>query len=105
MQVTFINLTPHTVNLPTLGLAFQPSGAVARVDVALKPVAQISKIPFVKGKIGDVQGLPAQKANTIFIVSAMVRAALPQRKDLVSPSGLVRDTNGAVIGCSAFEIN
>jgi hypothetical protein len=37
-----------------------------------------------------------------YIVSAMVRAALPDRKDLLVPSQQVRDDAGRVVGCKTL---
>lgn len=55
--------------------------------------------------INDVCLLPIYATNLEYeegiylLVSAMVREALPLRKDLVSPGQLLRDDDGNVIGC------
>jgi hypothetical protein len=97
-----INLTPHPINLPGRIL---PSEGVARVSVALSDAGAIDGIPLVRGVHGPVTGLPEPQAGTIFVVSALVRAALPQRFDLASPANLTRDTEGRITGCEALEIN
>jgi hypothetical protein len=65
----------------------------------------IGAVPLLRGTYGDVTGLPEPAPDTIYIVSAMVRMALPDRKDLASPAGLVRDASGNITGCEALEIN
>ena len=120
---SLVNLTPHTVNVVSkdgdIVTSFAPSGAIARVSVAetvagviTVPVAAETAgeiwaydIPAVTSAYGDVMGLPVPAENVVYIVSAMVRLAVPHRRDVVSPSGLVRDGAGVVIGCRQFERN
>jgi len=97
-----INLTPHAINLPGITL---PSEGVARVSVTLDQAGEIDGIPLVRGSYGQVIGLPEPQTGTIFVVSALVRAALPQRTDLASPARLTRDAEGRITGCEALEIN
>jgi hypothetical protein len=98
-----INLTPHAVNIGDR--VFPASGQLARVDVSLSPIGEHDGIPLVCGSYGEVAGLPPQQNGVIYIVSAMVRGAIPHRKDLASPAKLIRDEAGKIIGCTALEIN
>ena len=102
-----VNLTPHAINLPQ-GIV-PPSGMIARVSVTLAPAGYLANdagnISLVRGCYGDVTGLPAAEKNTMFIVSGMVRNAIPDRLDLASPANLVRDDQGQIIGCQSLEIN
>jgi len=41
----------------------------------------------------------------LYVVSALVRAALPARKDLASPAKLTRDGKGNITGCEALEVS
>ena len=54
---------------------------------------------------GAVVGLPEEQDGVLYIVSGLVRAALPDRKDLASPAKLVRNDKGEIVGCEALEIN
>ncbi len=108
------NYTPHTINLfSKYKLVSFPSEGIARIAVTsdLKSVAindywtEKVMTDFVTTQYGDVEGLPDPRPDTYYIVSAMVRNALPERKDLLSPFDLVRDDEGRVVGCRAFEIN
>ena len=102
-----INLTPHEINVLAEGmtLAYPPSGDVARVtqrnDQIDHPATQLG-VPVKRAVFGRVIGLPDMREDTTLIVSAMVKAAAPERTDLVSPGEPVRDSSGNVIGCGCF---
>lgn len=117
-----VNLTPHSVIFVSPKgeqVAIAPSGAIARVSMVenqlgICPVdlpdapegeAWSLNVATITTAPGDVIGLPAPTADTVFIVSALVRLAVPDRKDVASPARLVRDAKGAVIGCAALEFN
>jgi len=107
-----VNLTPHEVVIhlddpPGYRLKIPPSGKVARVSVTLRRIGSIDGVPTVVGVYGPVVDLPDKDpSNSVnYIVSAMVRNALPARLDLVSPADFVRDSEGKIIGCKALEIN
>jgi hypothetical protein len=100
------NLTPHDVRI--LGednvLVIYPDGVVARlashdVKSSWLPGPENVHIPVYRTVYGDVEGLPSEEDGVVFIVSAMVRAARPDRRDLYSPAKLVRDDDGNVVGC------
>jgi hypothetical protein len=98
-----INLTPHAVNIGSQ--TFQPSGKAARVAVTLATVGTIDGITLKRGTYGQVTDLPDAQDGTVYIVSALVRTALPDRKDLASPAELLRDEKGNITGCRSLEIN
>ena len=50
-------------------------------------------------KYGEVTGLPPFQDGTIFVVSGLVRAAVPHRHDVWQPGELLRNEAGQVIGC------
>jgi len=105
-----INLTPHVINLHRADggvMSVHPSGEVARVSQERTQIGWVRNVPIVTTKPGRVTGLPAFEADEDagYIVSAMVRLALPNRIDLFSPADLVRDEAGNVIGCRALEGN
>ena len=107
-----VNLTPHEVVIQldapeNFTLRIPPRGTVARVSVTLRRIGLIDGVPTVVGVYGPVVDLPAldPEIHVNYIVSAMVRAALPTRLDLVSPAEFVRDGAGKIVGCKALEIN
>jgi hypothetical protein len=75
--------------------------------VTLRRIGAIDGVPTVVGVYGAIEGLPGLdlKIHVNYIVSAMVRNALPGRLDLVSPADFVRDAAGKIMGCKALEIN
>ena len=98
-----INLTPHAINFPTMCIA--PSGQIARVSCESLVVGYAAGIPLKKSTYGEVTGLPEPQDGVTYVVSAMVRNSCPNRKDLGSPSELIRDEENRVIGCNALDIN
>lgn len=102
MKVVIVNLTPHPVNVID-GSGF-PSEGVARVSEKETQVGMLNGIPLFSKIFGEVVGLPEPTNDTMYIVSAIVRAACPDRKDLLVPTGLVRDEKGNIIGCRGFAV-
>lgn len=115
-----VNLTPHEVVIHHYGYVtnyryvttIAPSGVVARVAqetwavrTAWDAASQTQCIPLVRSEYGPVEGLPEPVEDTIYIVSSMVRLAMPTRSDIASPADLVRDETGKIIGCKGLEIN
>lgn len=106
-----INLTPHPIVLvnPNTREIIQtwPKGEnVPRLKTETRNVGTINgNIPTTKTVFGECEGLPDLVPNTMLIVSMLVRNAFPNRYDLMSPNGLVRDEDGHIIGCSSFAVN
>jgi hypothetical protein len=99
-----VNLTPHMVNLPGLTV---PSEGLARVSEIATEVSRLhtagpAPIPVYSVSYGAVTGLPEPVEGTIYLVSSLIRSALPERGDLGSPYGLVRDAEGRVIGAEGL---
>lgn len=104
-----INLTPHDIHLlgtdGTVLEVFQASGKVARGNEQRSFVKQVLNCRLSKVEYGNVQDLPEYQEGVYYIVSALLRASLPDRKDLWSPDEQVRDEAGRVIGCRGFVVN
>jgi len=118
--MTMINLTPHPIVVA--GVTIPPSGQVARVEVDYVTLGagicslcgrevtghdgcNVPIIPLVRGEYGQPTDLPEHVEGTLYIVSAMVRVACPDRNDLASPAQMVRDDQGRIIGCEALEVS
>lgn len=106
-MTTFVNLTPHDINIITSDgvVTIQKSGNVARCAQSRQDVGVVNGISISTTKFGDVQDLPDSRTDVLFIVSALVRGAVPNRKDVLSPGTLVRDDGGNVIGCQGLDAN
>lgn len=105
-----VNLTPHPIVVLDadggVAVTVEPSGCTARlsteqagrwelvVDGATIEVSQIAER-------GPAE-LPEAEPGVYLVVSSVVAAARPGRPDLLVPDDLVRDVNGAVIGCRRF---
>jgi hypothetical protein len=98
-----INLTPHTVNINDI--IYTASGTVARVSQTNIIVGNFDGIDLIKASYGNVIDLSDETDGVLLIVSSMVRMALPDRHDLVSPGDLIRDDKGNIIGCKNLLIN
>ena len=103
-----VNLTPHTVNIlaedGTPVLSVEPAGQVARISATRQLVAiGQNGVPFYQTTYGNVSGLPDPEADTIYIVSGIVRAAMPERIDLWQPGELLRNEAGQPVGCIGLQ--
>lgn len=102
-----INLTPHEVVL--CGTKIPASGQQARVATTRKlgtyTVVSDRPVPVYHTVLGAVTGLPEAAEGVGYIVSALVRSAAPERRDLYSPADLQRDERSNVIGCESLDQN
>jgi len=100
----FVNLTPHPIVIvggPTLA----PSGSLARCVAESVPAGEHGGVALSRVTYGVVEGLPAPEEGVLYIVSGLVRAAVPTRADVVSPGDLARDSDGKVTGCKGLIVN
>lgn len=101
-----INATPHAVNLVNdegdILRTFKPEISV-RVASTCKVVDEIAGIPIDYTTFGEVEGLPEYQNGVYYIVSRLVKQALPDREDLLCPGQQVRDSAGRVIGCKSLS--
>lgn len=97
-----VNYTPHAV------LTYRPDGGEP-LDLPQRGNARCSEeylpggefpggLPVTLMRYGEVTGLPSPEVGTVYLVSQLVVAALPDRTDLAFPAGLVRDDHGAIVG-------
>jgi hypothetical protein len=94
-----VNLTPHPVTL--LGVEIPPSGTIARVAEEIEVVRYIDwegkKLPVIRKRLGEVQGLPPPQPDTVYIVSLLVAQAA-MRADVLAIGESVRDAKGNIVG-------
>lgn len=100
-----INCTPHDVCLikkdGTMEV-FKASGIVPRIRTE---IINTDDEIFVKKVVGSVEGLPEQKENTMYIVSAMVFDS-SNRSDLIAPNtnNAIRNQLGHIVGVPNFIV-
>ena len=107
MTTNFINLTPHVLNVicnDGTVIDIPTSGIVARCAQDNEVVDTINGISVTKQTFGSVTGLPESQRGTYYVVSRLVAAACPERKDLFIPGPLVRNDKGQPIGCKGLSV-
>lgn len=108
MEMNIVNMTPHAVVLVNqegeVLKTFEPSGSSVRLSSKTVEVGKIGEIRLTETVYGNPEGLPEEKDRTWYIVSAMVKSALPCRHDLLVPAEQVRDDAGRIIGCRSLGI-
>lgn len=112
-----INLTPHPINIldeeenevevfPTFEIVKGESipNGVARLETRTELVGTHCGVPITKTVFGEPKDLPEPEEGTLFIVSQLIKSALPHRTDLVVPAEVVRDDIGRIIGCRSLGV-
>ena len=100
-----INVTPHDITIVMDGATrtFPRTGQVARVSQSETIVGSIDGIPVTEVVFGTPVDIPDPAPNTVFIVSRIVAAAMPDRDDFVIPGPAVRNEEGVIIGARGFS--
>lgn len=103
-SINLVNLTPHEIRIirEDQEVVIQPSGTIARCQVEQRVIGSVNGIPVYKASYGQVENLPDPQEGVIYIVSALVAQAVPNRKDVLIPFDSVRDQNGKIVGCKAL---
>ena len=100
-----INMTPHPVMILDRDngeiARFESIGQI-RLAARTEPAGDIEGIPTSRSFFGEPVGLPAFKDGTWYIVSQLIKSALPERADLLVPAEVVRDEKGNIIGCRSL---
>lgn len=111
MVYEIVNLTDHTVDIG--GVSWPPSGRSPRLQ--FQPSKEV-KVPVITPEdevrwvsmttnrrvIGCSPSLPPEKNGVLLVVPRVVAEHFPDRRDLIVPDRLVRNSRGMVVGCSAF---
>lgn len=101
-QVTIYN----TIGIETPDMVLEKyAGEPIRVSCESRKVDVIEGIDIYEVVYGEVTGLPEFEEGVYYVVSAMVRQALPHRKDLLSPGQLIRNEAGQPVGCLGLVRN
>ena len=106
-DITILNYTPHSITgVGDDGHVIRnyPSVGVARLKSETVRVYDLNDIPVTKTVFGEPEGLPNESGVVFYIVSGLIKSALTERTDLLSPGELVRDDQGRVIGCKSLSL-
>jgi hypothetical protein len=110
--MTIKNLTPHPVTICTqqgkVIFTFPACAKPARLDVKTESGKSILfegfEVPISKTVFGNPVNLPNPEKGVYLIVSQIIKNAYPNRKDLLLPAQVVRDSNNNIIGCQSLGI-
>ena len=103
-----INKTPHPIHIvdatgevvKTLPLC--PKEELIRLASETVSAGEVAGVPLSKTVFGEPTGLPPFQEGTYYVVSQLVKSALPERGDLLVPAEMVRDERGQIIGCRSL---
>ena len=104
-----INKTPHRV------IILDSDNRIIKCYASLPPVIRINYIkkrenstlegvPICRVESNMVENLPDPQPGIYYIVSSAVKTELSQRYDLLTPSEIVRDDYGNILGCKSLRI-
>lgn len=100
------NLTPHAITFVTdagdIIKVVEPSGIVARVSAKTERGTALGGIPTSFTVYGEVVDLPESEEGVVYVVSSLVAARVPDRRDVYIPAESVRDSAGRIIGCKSL---
>ncbi len=118
-----INMTPHPVNIVTVTgeeiLTIPPSGKTIRLETVTTRVMKIDGVEITRTVFGKPEvivtkpenidarvprEMPEQADNVYYIVSQIIKSALPGRADLLVPAEIVRNETGQIVGCRSLGI-
>lgn len=102
-----INKTPHDVNIVDAEgekiKTFKSEGTI-RLSSQIERINQIGDVPISKTKYGEPEGLPEYQKGIYYIVSQLVKNAIPGRVDFLVPAEVMRDDSGKVLGCLSLGL-
>ena len=108
-MVGLVNMTPHPIHI--IGDNNQVLVTIPKGDRLIRLKAKtikagftINDIPVTRTEYSEPVGLPEYSFGTFYIVSQLVKSALPERDDLLVPADVVRDNEGNIIGCRSLGI-
>ena len=104
-----VNKTPHPVHIvdenSQVVRTYEKGDSQIRLAVkTVKGDNLADGTPTSKTEFGEPEGLPDFQEGTYFIVSQLVKSALPKRTDLLVPAEVVRDEKGNIVGCKSLGV-
>jgi hypothetical protein len=109
IKMQIINMTPHPINLldeNNQEVKTWPKGeTMIRLSMSTVSAGVLPDgTPLTKTEYGDAEGLPEYQKDIYYIVSQLVKNALPNRTDLLVPAEMQRDDAGRIIGCRSLGV-
>jgi len=102
-----INTTPHKIvifneNLEIIKEYEAQTQSLELVENLIEEKT-LNGIPLQVIHYENLSKLPEIQDNIYYIVSSIVQLNFPERKDFITPTALVRDHKGIIIGAKAFR--
>ena len=107
--MNIINMTPHPIHIvgddSSVIKTIPQSGNLIRLSASTVDAGfTVNDVKVTKTVFGTPEGLPEYSLGTFYVVSQLVKSALPTREDLLVPAEVVRDNNGNIIGCKSLGV-
>ena len=106
--MNIINCTPHAVTVVDaegkILRIIESNGSPIRLASSTVPAGEFDGVPLTRTEFGEPVNLPAPQEGTVYIVSQLVKNAIPGRSDLVVPAEVLRDDKGQIIGCRSLGL-
>jgi len=104
-----INMTPHAITVVDADCniirVYPASGKTIRLSSSTVSAGALPDgTPLTRTEFGEAVGLPDSAPDTMYIVSQLVKSALPGRTDLLVPAEVARDAAGNIVGCKSLGI-
>ena len=102
-----VNKTPHAVHIvdenSQVVKCYEKGDSQIRLAVKIvQDEPLVDGTPTSRTNFGEPEGLPDFQEGTFYIVSQLVKSALPERTDLLVPAEVVRDEKGNIVGCKSL---
>tara|TARA_B100000287_G_scaffold345115_1_gene332418 strand:+ start:176 stop:532 length:357 start_codon:yes stop_codon:yes gene_type:complete len=107
MTYELVNMTPHEITMidendhDNVLMRIEPSGETVRLAEEVVQVSTINGFKLNKHTFGSAN-LPPKKTKTLYVVSALVANAHPERDDFIMVSKAVRNDEGRIVGTTGF---
>ena len=105
--MNIINKTPHPIHVlagDKVATTFPacPHEELIRLKAESVPDEPVCGVPTSRTAFGEATNLPTYANDVFYIVSQLVKGALPARSDLLVPAEVVRDDDGNIVGCRSL---
>ena len=102
-------MTPHPIHIVdsegSIIKTIPQSGSLIRLSASTVDAGfTVDDVKITKTVFGTPEGLPDYELGVFYVVSQLVKSALPTREDLLVPAEVVRDNNGNIVGCKSLGV-
>lgn len=103
-----LNYTPHPIHVVgednQVIKTIESTGLIRLKASTVDAGFEVNGVKITTTDFGEPEGLPEFEEGVFYIVSQLVKSALPQRRDLLVPAEVVRDDKGNILGCKSLGV-